>query len=166
MSPPGLVLRATEVTDAPGLCALANLPGVRWGTMRQPYQTLEATRRRLEQRGPGVRIVALLEGSIVGDAGWQRFGGRREHTAELGMSVHDDHVGRGIGTALLEALIDSADNWHDVRRLQLQVFHDNHRAIRLYERFGFEREGVMRAAAIRAGRFEDIVPMARLRPPR
>jgi len=80
------------------------------------------------------------------------------------MGVHDDYQGRGIGTALMTALIDAADNWHAIKRLELTVFTDNVRAIRLYERFGFEREGILRAFAFRAGAYADALAMARVRP--
>ena len=78
------------------------------------------------------------------------------------MGVADDLSGRGIGTALLRALLDAADKWLDIRRIELTVFHDNERAIRLYERIGFEREGVLRAYAFRDGRYVDVIAMARL----
>jgi putative acetyltransferase len=46
--------------------------------------------------------------------------------------------------------------------MELEVFHDNERALRLYERLGFEREGVMRQAALRDGQLRDVVMMAKL----
>lgn len=49
---------------------------------------------------------------------------------------------KGIGTALLQEIVDAADNWLGFRRLELAVFADNAPAIRLYEKFGFEREGI------------------------
>jgi L-phenylalanine/L-methionine N-acetyltransferase len=71
--------------------------------------------------------------------------------------------GHGIGTALLTALIELADNWLDLRRLELCVFEDNAAAIALYARFGFRQEGVMRAYAYRDGRYVNSLAMARLR---
>jgi putative acetyltransferase len=78
------------------------------------------------------------------------------------MGVADDLTGRGIGTALLRALLDAADNWLDIRRIELTVFADNERAIRLYERHGFQREGLMRAYGFRDGCYADALAMARL----
>jgi putative acetyltransferase len=48
-------------------------------------------------------------------------------------------------------------------RLSLTVFADNEKAIRLYEKFGFEKEGRLRKAAIRAGKYEDEWAMGRVR---
>ena len=60
-------------------------------------------------------------------------------------------------------LVEAADNWLGIKRLELTVFADNVPAIRLYEKFGFEHEGVMRAFAFRAGSYHDAIGMARIR---
>jgi putative acetyltransferase len=159
-----LVIRATRVSDAEGLHALRDLPGYRFGTLSVPFQTLEETRRFIESRPAGhVAIVALLRDKIVGAAGFERYQGRRHHAAYLGMGVHDDHVGQGIGTALLRALIDTADNWLGIRRMELTVYTDNAPAIALYRRHGFEVEGTLSSFALRDGQFVDALTMARLR---
>lgn len=99
---------------------------------------------------------------MVGAAGLTRLIGRRAHAGGLGMGVHDDHVGRGIGTARA-TLLDVADRWLMLARLELTVDADNARAIRLYERAGFEREGLHRRWAVREGALVDALAMARLR---
>lgn len=163
--PDGLVIRAARPADAEGVAALANLPGYRWGTLRLPHQTPETTRKRLESLGPGdVSLVAVLGGAIVGNAGLDRFSGRRGHAASLGMGVHDAHKSRGIGTALLCELLDLADNWLGLRRLELTVYADNAPAVALYRKHGFAVEGTHRAFALRDGALVDACAMARLRP--
>lgn len=79
------------------------------------------------------------------------------------MAVHDDWQGKGCGTALLAAALDIADNWMDLRRIELQVFTDNEPAQRLYERSGFEIEGTLKRFAFREGEYADVYAMARLR---
>ncbi|MFA1674714.1 N-acetyltransferase family protein [Rhizobium mongolense] len=82
------------------MTALINLPGFRFGTLRLPYQTVDETRKRFENAGPGqVNLVAELDDRIVGDAGMMRYLGRRSHAASIGMGVHDDFTGKGIGSA-------------------------------------------------------------------
>ncbi|MET3648812.1 GNAT family N-acetyltransferase [Phyllobacterium ifriqiyense] len=68
-----------------------------------------------------------------------------------------------LGSALIRELIDAADNWLGFKRLELTVYTDNAPAIRLYERFGFEREGIRRSYAFKAGAYVDALGMARLR---
>lgn len=158
-----LVIRALEIEDAGQLARLQALPGFRFGTLRPPYPSTASARKFLERAGPDdVQLGAFVEMRLVGTAGLHRCAGRRRHVAEIGMGVADDMNGRGIGTALLEALLDAADKWLDIRRIELTVFADNERAIRLYERHGFEREGRLRAYATRDGAYVDAVAMARL----
>lgn len=64
---------------------------------------------------------------------------------------------------MMAALLDAADNWLDLKRLELTVFADNAAAIALYEKLGFEREGVLRSYAFRDGAYVDVLAMARLR---
>lgn len=88
---------------------------------------------------------------------------RLRHSASIGLSVHEDHQGKGIGKALMAAAVDLADNWLMLKRLELGVLDGNERALNLYKSFGFEVEGVKRAAAVRNGTYADEVMMGRIR---
>ena len=79
------------------------------------------------------------------------------------MSVHDDFQNRGVGSALMAAMVDLADNWLGLRRIELEVWTDNAPAVHLYEKFGFKIEGRGRQFARRAGQLVDAYYMARLR---
>jgi putative acetyltransferase len=161
----GLTIRAREPSDWAEIAPLMNLPKVRWGTLRLPFESKEQWRKRTENPSEDqTGIVAVLDGQIVGTAGIWQHNGRRRHAGGLGMSVHDDFHGRGIGTALMAALIDVADNWLDLKRLELTVYCDNAPAVALYRKFGFEVEGTRRADAFRDGKYVDSFEMARLRP--
>ena len=65
--------------------------------------------------------------------------------------MRDDWQRRGVGSALLHAAIDLADNWIGYTRLELTVFTDNAAAVALYRKFGFEIEGTLRGYAFRDG---------------
>ena len=159
----GLVLRAARVLDFEAIAAISSLPGFRAGTLRLPFQASHLARKFLESQGENdLSLVAERDGVVVGSAGWKRFAGRRLHAAAIGMGIHDDHVGQGIGTALLSAIIDAADLWYAIRRLELTVYADNDAAIRLYRRHGFETEGTLRDYAFKAGRYVDAMAMARI----
>ncbi len=88
---------------------------------------------------------------------------RRAHCGSLGMGVAVSWQGKGVGSMLLAAALDVADNWMNLRRVELTVYADNEAAIGLYRKFGFETEGLMRDYAVRDGRWVDTLAMARLR---
>lgn len=160
----GLSVRATRLSDVEAVTELMNLPGYRAGTLRPPFQSIDAVRKRMESPSPNaLNLVVELDGRIVANGGMNRFEGRRQHAASLGMGVHDDFTGRGVGTALMAAFVDTADNWQDIKRMELTVYTDNAAAIRLYEKFGFEKEGLLRSFGYRDGQYVDAYTMARLR---
>jgi len=136
------------------------------GTLQLPFPSLEIWRQRLaEPNTEDYLLVALAEGRIVATAGLHPVSKspRRSHARMLGMSVADEFQGRGVGTALMKALLDLADNWLNVTRVELTVFTENERAIALYRKHGFEVEGTHRAYALRHGKYADTHTMARVR---
>lgn len=159
-----LKFRAPDSTDAEEIYAIASMPKFIHGTTRLPYKGVAETRDWLASLGPNQTVIlALLNEKIVGTADIRRQTGRKSHSATIGIGVHDDFHGRGIGTALMAQIIDVADNWLNLKRLALTVYADNAPAIRLYEKYGFETEGLLRSDAFRAGHYVDMLTMGRLR---
>ncbi len=81
------------------------------------------------------------------------------HVARLGMGVRSEWRRQGIGRRLLEACLARAKN-ADVEKVELEVFSDNIAAVRLYESFGFSREGVRVRGRKLDDRYQDVVLMA------
>ena len=137
------------------------------GTLQLPFPSREVWRKRMAEPAEGHYVlVASVGEEVVGNAGLHSAGNspRRAHAMSLGMAVPSPWQGKGVGSALMGGLVELADNWLHVFRLELTVFTDNERAIALYRKFGFEIEGTHRAYALRAGRYADTHFMARLRP--
>lgn len=162
--PEGLTLRALRVADTEQFHAMLQLPGVMNGNPHMPYRPVASTRDYLEKLEPAEIVIAATVGdTLVGEAELTRFKGRRAHAGSLGIGVHDAWQRRGIGRALMAELIDLADNWLGLRRLELHVFSDNEPALALYRKFGFEIEAHQRGAVLRRGVLIDCYFMARLR---
>ena len=120
-----------------------------------------------------IRDHAAADNSIllVGEAGGRIIavmnctGGRRKahrHAASLGISIHKDWRDRGLGHRLMAAAVDWARDTGILTRIQLEVFARNARAIHLYEKFGFETEGLLRKAFYKNDEYIDALIMALL----
>jgi L-phenylalanine/L-methionine N-acetyltransferase len=160
-----LKIRSVEPEDYAAVQKLFTLPGVIRGTMQLPFPSVELWRKRVTEMPDNRRMmVACVDGTLVGNIGLsvpQVL--RRRHVGEIGMAVHDDWCGCGIGTALLQAVMELADRWLNLSRLELSVYVDNVAAIALYEKCGFKREGRLESYAFRNGAYVDAFAMARLR---
>ncbi len=163
----GVRIRAAEPSDIDAITVTMSDPGVVHGTLQVPYTSAAARRERFDFTNPNICFLVaepLDGGDAVGNASIHRnTRPRRIHSAGIGMGVRDEWQGRGVGSALLAALLDVADNWWQVTRVQLDVYTDNEPAIALYRKFGFEVEGTMRRDTFRDGEYVDAHIMARLR---
>lgn len=163
-------IRRAVPSDAAGFVEMMGDPEVFSGLLQLPYPVEDRWRQLLQEQcamgKADLHLVAERDGKLLGSAGLHPGGMslRRRHAMSLGISVIAAERRRGVGSALMEALLDYADNWAQVLRVELTVYADNERAIHLYERFGFEPEGLFKAYGMRNGRYVDTVPMARLHP--
>lgn len=159
-------IRPAGKDDVEAMWRIARQPAVQAATLQLPSTRLAQREQRFAELGDSDHFyVAVRHGEVVGMADLHVHDrGRRRHVGELGMAVTPAHGGQGIGSALLRTLLDLADKWLDLRRLELQVYVDNDRAIRLYERHGFQVEGTLREYAFTNGAYIDALFMARLRP--
>ncbi len=162
-----ITIRHTEPGDFEAVHRIYTTPQVIWGTLQLPMPSVELWRKRLAEPPEGMfSLVACVDDDeVVGHLGLHTSPQRprRRHVGRLGMAVRDDWQGQGVGTALMQAAIDLADNWLNLTRLELEVFVDNAPAIRLYEKFGFTIEGTLVEYAFRDGQYVDTYSMARLR---
>ena len=157
-------IRAANSEDYQDIYELSACPGVVRETLQLPYVSLDKRRDWLNNMSPDqYMLVAEVDGKVVGNIGIRRGKDRLAHVAGLGMSVHDDYQNSGIGTALMRAILDMTDNWLNIRRVELDVYTDNLRAVHLYKKFGFQIEGVRRDFAFRDGEYVDAYHMARLK---
>ena len=87
-------------------------------------------------------LVAVCDNEIVGTAVFSSFTkARLSHRAEISISVRKKIWGQHIGTQFMERIIDFAKNTAGTEIISLEVRSDNERAIKLYEKFGFEKIG-------------------------
>jgi RimJ/RimL family protein N-acetyltransferase len=84
---------------------------------------------------------------------------RLRHSTSLALGERHSHWGRGVGSLLVKAALEWSQR-SGLRRVELTVHTSNDRAVRLYERFGFEVEGVRRSSLLVNGSFKDEYQMS------
>ena len=159
-----VTIRHAEPEDYVGIHAIYKGDRAIAGTMQLPYPSKESWRKKLADPPQGLYVlVAELNGEVVGNISLHTSPRPRlNHKGGIGMSVHDNWQGKGIGTKLMEAIIDLADNWLQLRRIELHVYVDNAPAIALYEKMGFQKEGTLRDYGFRNGEYVDTFVMSRI----
>lgn len=163
-------IRPIKVSDASGINELRRMIGVFENNLGIPSERIKRNEDGIASMDENIHaFVAVSKDTngneiIVGNAGlYVSARHRQRHSAGIGMAVHKDFQGMGIGTALMQTLLDIADNWLMLMRIELTVFTDNERAIALYKKFGFSIEGTMKKAAIKNGTYMDNFMMARVK---
>ena len=162
----GFEIREARPGDAAALVELARDVAAEegdWLLATDGWRSAAAERRYLRavrRSAHAAVFVAEAGESIVGRLSVARDPHpASRHVADLGLMVAASHRRRGIGRALLE----TAAGWargHGVSKLELHVFPHNEPAIKLYESFGFVREGYRRRHYRRGGDYLDAILMA------
>ena len=159
-----VTIRAVRNNDYQDLHTVYTCPGVMKNTSGLPYVSLDFWKERTENRSPNDHVlVAEFDGHVIGSINLHCGVNRMAHSAGFGRGIHDDFQGQGIGTQLMAAMVDLAENWLNIRRIGLQVYTDNEPAIALYKKFGFEIEATHRGLVFRDGEYGNVYTMARLR---
>ncbi len=164
--PTGAVtLRPVQTGDLKAIYNLFRFPAICRTTLQLPSQEMWRSARRVNAAPAGmIRYVAQVDGKVVGMGSlYQAQNSRAHHCANLGMMVHPHYWGMGIGSKLMAQLMDSADNWLNLQRVELEVNRDNPPAIALYHKFGFVIEGTHQYHSYGDGRMADSYFMANVK---
>jgi len=165
-------LRAVEREDLPRFVAWLNDPEVRQGlNLYQPMSLVfeegwfESMLKRPIEEHPLVIEVETSGGwTPVGNVGLVNLNWK-DRSAEVGIFIGEkQYWNQGYGRKAMELLLDHAFETINLHRVYLRVFETNPRAVRSYEKTGFQHEGRMRSAHYQNGRYIDVLLMSVLRP--
>lgn len=162
----GLEIRDATLDDASAIARIYN-QGIedRVATLetqlRSPEERAEWLAAR-ERRHP-VLVAIDSTGAVLGWASLNRFNPRPayDHVADFSVYVAREQRGRGVGDALLGALVERAQSL-GYHKLVLAAFPTNAPGMRLYERHGFTQVGVYHEQGMLDGRWVDVVVMERM----
>lgn len=165
-----IIVRSVLPEDTRGLHELTSeILREREFMITQPDEFLfteEQERIWLKQHNENPGAISLLAFGQTTLVGYLHFAceerRRRAHSGKFGIAVRKEWREKGVGRALLQVLLDWAQNEPQVEKVWLEVFATNSRGIHLYETFGFVEEGrLSREIKIAPGQYIDLVLMSR-----
>lgn len=117
-----------------------------------------------ERKENAICLVAKLGDRVIGLLNVAAHSSESvNHIGQVFIAVQKEFQGYGIGSYLMEALLDWAEHTAVIRRLELDVQVRNERAVALYQKYGFTIEGTKkRGAKTKNGEFLDVYAMAKL----
>ncbi len=124
------------------------------------YEQEEMYIENILRQNNSLFIIAEDNGKIVGNLTF--IGGKRPriaHVGEFGVSVIKDYWGNGLGTELINYLIEWSKETNIIRKINLRVRTENNPAINLYKKMGFLVEGKITREMIIEGKFVDTLHM-------
>ena len=86
----------------------------------------------------------------------------KDRNAFLGIYANPNSNLTGKGKKLMHCLISIAFKYAKLHTLKLEVFEDNKKAIDLYKKLGFLKEGSLKEFAIKKGKYKDVIIMGKL----
>ena len=164
-----LIMDRFRPTDAESLAGHANNPRIaRFLRNRFPSPYTLADAREFiavaEQVPEGMLLGIRYRGEVIGAVGLEPGTDIHRRSAELGYWLAEPYWGRGMVTACVRRYVDFQFERSDLLRIYAEPFADNPASIRVLEKCGFSREGLLRQHAVKDGRVKDVLLYARIRP--
>ena len=168
-----LILRPITAADAPAVFLYASNPNLTRFTLFETHETLDDSlwfvsdyvRSRYASREPdpfGIVLKADPVRVVVGALG-AHWASQPNGTMELGYSIAEPYWGRGLVAEAARAVVRYVFTEYAVERLQARVIVGNDASERVLRKLGFTREGVLRSAELRRGRYWDLAVYSLLR---
>lgn len=163
----GLRLRAPSRGDAEALAKHANNREV-WLNLRDrmphPYAVADAQAfiDVVSDQSPRLQFSIDVDGEVVGGIGLVPGEDIERRTAEVGYWLGPEYWGRGIATAALERVCRYGFEELGLLRIFATPIAWNPASLRVLEKAGFQREGIMRNACVKDGKVADMILYAKV----
>lgn len=130
------------------------------------YETLESETKYLKSRleaienKRAVHLLAFFNNKLIAATDVHMKDKTERHVGILGISVAKDFRGEGLGNLLMQLILKEArKEIPELKIVTLEVYSTNDIAQKMYEKFGFERYGLLPEGITRGGKFEDAILM-------
>jgi phosphinothricin acetyltransferase len=151
-------LRRAALRDLPALRDIYNEAVLKTtATFDTETKTLAERRKWLAAHRGYPVLVAEIDGEVLGWGCLTKWSDRCAYsgTAENSIYVFERARGRGLGTALLKALLAEARKMR-LHTIVARITEGNAASVKLHKKFGFVKTGVMREVGVKFGRLLDV----------
>ncbi|MBM6617910.1 GNAT family N-acetyltransferase [Bacillus suaedaesalsae] len=158
-----LILRQVTPADAKDMFAYLSDKDVVKHMGLEPAQTEEEVLdeirwyKSIHEEGTGIRWGITLKdsGRVIGSCGFLNMKSKH-YRAEVGYELNKDYWGKGIAKEALEAVVKYGFKHFQLERIEALIEPDNVPSIKLVEKLGFTREGLLRHYEFTCGKFDDL----------
>jgi RimJ/RimL family protein N-acetyltransferase len=155
-------LRAWSVVDKAELICIADNRAI-WRNLTDlfphPYTAADADYwvEHASKASPSLHLAIEFQGRLAGGVGIIAGAGIHQRTGQFGYWLGEQFWGNGLATVAARALVQHACSRLPFARLEAVVFAWNPKSMRVLEKVGFLREGVMRRSVFKDGELIDSV---------
>jgi L-amino acid N-acyltransferase len=153
-------IRDAKLEDLPEMLAIYN------EAIRNLTATFDLMEQSIEERelwfnkygGNYPLLVAELNGEIVGYCGLSPYNAKAAYarTVELSIYLSDKHRGKGIGSELMNAIIEKA-KMLEFHTIIAGITEGNDGSVKLHEKFGFEFAGKLKEVGFKFGQWQHVL---------
>jgi putative acetyltransferase len=160
-----IIIREAELKDCGELMAIRQMPKVMENILSYENEPKDFIEKRFKCKSEGdYWFVAEKNDKVIGLIILNNhLNPRKCHVGGITVMVNSDYHNMGVGTMLMNKVVELADSKLNIKRLELGVFTENQAAIKLYKKFNFEVEGIKRKSALRNDQFADEYYMGRIK---
>lgn len=123
----------------------------------------EENRKKMEYYKNFELAIETKDGKYIGSCGVNHMD-KKNRVAQIGIYIGEaEYQSKGYGTEAMKLLLEFLFNEYNVNKVKLGVFSFNQRAVKSYEKCGYQVEAVMREQLFRFGQYHDVISMAILK---
>lgn len=158
-----LIIRNVHINDFTDISKIRKMPGVIEYILTLDNESPEKIKNKIKaiQDANEIWKVVEINGAVIAVAILNKLSGKRSHCANITIMVNPNFHSIGIGSALMDKLLEYSNNILKVKKVELSVFSNNNKAIKLYKKYGFSVEGIKRQAVFVNNEFKDEIFMAK-----
>lgn len=157
------IIRNVRISDFLAISKIRKMPGVIEYILALENESPEKIKNKIQNIKNSNEMWSIVEnnGIVIAVAILHKLSGKRAHCATISIMVNPNFHSMGIGSILMNRLLEYSNNIFKIKKIELSVFSNNEKAIGLYKKYGFFIEGVKQQSVFIKDKFVDEIFMGK-----